>query len=126
MEPNSPSLVEILRIGMVIIFMLSFTLSLLSILLGIVRFETVQGVIVIFPFIITITGLFELVSWISLLFILILFFFWTGQKSFQKSKEQIVPVARQCPKCASFLPLNVGYCFTCGEEVPSSLSPTKH
>lgn len=126
MEPNSPSLVEILRNGMVIIFMLSFILSLLSILLGIVRFETVQGVIVIFPFIFSITGLFELVFWTSLIFIIILFFFWTGHKRYQKSKEQIVPVTRQCPKCASFLPLNVRYCFTCGEEVAASLSPAKH
>ncbi|MFX0202807.1 MAG: hypothetical protein ACFFCW_42425, partial [Candidatus Hodarchaeota archaeon] len=87
---------------------------------------TVQGVIIIFPFIFSITGLFELIIWIFLIFIIILFFFWKGHKSFQKSKDQIVPVARQCPKCASFLPLNVGYCFTCGEEVPSSLSPVKH
>lgn len=125
MEPDSPSLMEILRIGMVILFILTFILSLFSILLGFVRFDIVQGVIVVFPFIFSITGFMELIVWITLLFITILIFYWICHKSYQKSKK-IIPVACQCPNCASFLPLNVRYCFICGEKVPSSLSQTKN
>ena len=116
---------QTLRLGMVLLFILSFFLSLFSILIGWVRLEAFHGIVIVFPFIFSISGFFELVVWIALLLGIILFLFWAGRKSVQKSEDALIPISRQCLKCASFLPINTDFCFICGEELQSHCSSEK-
>ena len=125
MKTHSPSFVQTLQHGMVLVFIFSFFLSLFSLLIGSVSLEQVQGVIIVFPFIFSISGLFDLVFWITLLLCSTLFFFWLGRKKFPKTAAPLIPISHQCPTCATFLPVNAEFCFICGQEFKPVLSTGK-
>ncbi len=126
MEAHSHSLLKVLYRSLICILISSFFLSLFSVIFGLVDLVQVQGVVIIFPFIISTPGISDLFVWSVMLFISLLFLFWVGYKNFQRSKDSLIPVSRQCPICATFLPIKSKYCIVCGEEYQSyTFSPNK-
>jgi len=126
MEAHSHSLLKVLYRGLICILISSFLLSIFSVIIGLVDLEPVQGVVIIFPFIISTPGISDLFIWSVLIFISLLFLFWIGHKTFQRSKDSLIPISRQCPICATFLPIKSKYCIVCGEEYQSyTLTPNK-
>ena len=126
METHSHSLLKVLYRGLICILISSFFLSLFSVIFGLVDLDSVQGVVIIFPFIISTPGISDLFIWSVLLLISLIFLFWVGHKTFQSSKNSLTPISRQCPICATFLPIKSKYCIVCGEEYQSyTFSPNK-
>jgi hypothetical protein len=87
--------------------------------------QTTSVIIVIFPFVLSTSDLFGLLIWITLILCSIIFFIWLGKTNNRQNTGPLIPVSRQCPNCASFLPINADFCFVCGKEFVANASLDK-